>query len=251
MTIALTGTNGPLGAALATALAPEQTVVVLEPDLPDGLTAEHRPVVDYELEALTAALEGVDAVVHAACHAPQSTRGLTQDHTILDVCGRGTYNVVQAAAQQSVDRFILLSTLELMQGYDPDLRLNEQYRTRPLCDPRSLGFHAAERCCSECARQMPDLRLLILRLGRLVLEEEVAGQPYDPFWADLRDAVELTRLVTTHESPPRRRRGAHAGVIHVGNAKQGSLARGGWMRRWLEFTPQHAFAASPGGEDDQ
>lgn len=250
MTIALTGTNSSPGAALAAALAAEHTVIVLDPDLPDGLAAEHRPVVDYDLESLATALAGVDTVVHGACHAPYSTRGLREDHAILDVCGRGTYNVVQAATRQSVGRLILLSTLELMLGYDEDLRVNEQYRTKPTCDPRSLGFHAAERCCSECARQMPNLRMLILRLGRVVLEEEVAGQPYDPLWVDLRDAVEIARRVATHEAPTHRR-ASHAGVLHIGNAKAGSLARGGWMRRWLEFTPEHNFAASPGGEDEQ
>ncbi|MBI2299531.1 MAG: NAD(P)-dependent oxidoreductase [Armatimonadetes bacterium] len=240
MKIALTGAGSPLGAELAAAIQAEHELVVLDPEPAGG---EHRPVADYDLETLTAALEGVDAAIHAAVFHPVSTRGLAADQAWLDVAGRGTYNLLQAGAKQELKRVVHLGSLELLGGYDPDLYITESYRALPTDQPRDLAFHLAEQVCFECSREL-EPAVVVLRLGRLVRAEEVAGLPFDPLWPDPRDAAAVAVKVASTERG-QHRRWHHVGLVHVCASRPDAFSQSRILQRWLEFSPEHIFAACP------
>ena len=59
-------------------------------------------------------VRGVEAIVHVAEPLPEDT-----PEQQIDLMTRCTYNLLWAAAEEKVPRVVLLSTLELMTGYDP------------------------------------------------------------------------------------------------------------------------------------
>jgi hypothetical protein len=174
------------GARLAQSLA-----AGLQATYPIRLT-ERAPVrTDHEFvecalghdSATQAAVRGAEAIVHVAEPRPQETPGEQ-----IDFLTRCTYNLLWAAAEESVPRVVLLSTLDLMTAYDPDFTVSETWRTRPPAEPNALGKHLAEFTCREFARE-GRISIVVLRLGKVVREEEVRGQPFDPLWVEERDVA--------------------------------------------------------------
>ena len=85
-----------------------------------------------------------------------------------------------------------------------------------------------------------------LRLGRLVTEEEVAGQPADLMWLDLRDAAQAFECALQRDTSQRGWWPQRWGLYHVGapipNAK--FLYS---QATQLGYKPEHPFAAHWGG----
>ena len=145
------------------------------------------PVVKSALEAdesTTALVRGSDAVVHVARPAVADEGTAAIDHRT-----RLTYNLLQAAAQTGVRRFVYLSSLELLTDYDEKFDVTEDWRPRPGSDPRLLSHYLGEFTCREFARA-GRLSVVVLRLGTVVRADEMADGPFQPLWVDQRDAVE-------------------------------------------------------------
>lgn len=101
-TIAVTGAEGFLGVALCQALL-EREVQLVPLDILTG-----QDIMDQE--AMTAALQGVDAVYHLAAIA--SPRQCEKDlQATFDVNVTGTFNMIQAAGQAKVERFMFMSSI--------------------------------------------------------------------------------------------------------------------------------------------
>jgi nucleoside-diphosphate-sugar epimerase len=96
---------------------------------------------------------------------------------------------------------VLLSTLEVMSGYDPNLTVSETWRPRPSAEPRVLARHLGELTCREFARE-GKLNLTVLRLGAVVRVEEVRDKPFDPLWVDERDVVQAVSLALAARPAP-------------------------------------------------
>lgn len=135
-----------------------------------------------------ALLRGQDALVHVAEPAPADDK-----ITPIDYRTRLTYNLLQAASRAGVRRVVYLSSLELMTAYAEEFRVTEDWRPRPGSDPRLLSHYLGEFTCREFAREGV-LSVVILRLGKVVRAEDVAGQPFDPLWVDQRDVARAVAL---------------------------------------------------------
>ncbi|NCO38193.1 MAG: hypothetical protein COZ06_30320 [Armatimonadetes bacterium CG_4_10_14_3_um_filter_66_18] len=176
------------------------------------------------------------AAVTVADDAPE-TAAETLDHL-----ARGTYHLLQAAAEAGVTRVVVCSTVEVMLGHSPRWRVNESYRPRPLAEPLPLAAHLMETVCEELALER-NLPVVCLRLGRLCLEEDVSGQPHDSLWLDLRDAAAAVHWATEVEFP-RRFHALH--VVHRSPRPRVESAR--FHRRAALPATQHNFEAATGQE---
>ncbi|MCP4642168.1 MAG: NAD(P)-dependent oxidoreductase [bacterium] len=110
--ILITGTSGRLGAALARHFGPHCDIVQLDLTAPsDKEQAElGRVVVGSTTDpvVVTDAMEGVDAVIHSAA-IPGNIKAC---HRLIETNVMGTFNVLQAASENSsVERFLFISSL--------------------------------------------------------------------------------------------------------------------------------------------
>jgi len=139
-------------------------------------------------ETTAALVRGKDALVHVAEPAPA-------DHKItpIDYRTRLTYNLLQAASRAGVRRVVYLSSLELLTAYGEDFQVTEDWRPRPGSDPRLLSHYLGEFTCREFAREGA-FSVVILRLGKVVRADEVAGRPFDPLGVDQRDVARAVAL---------------------------------------------------------
>lgn len=142
-------------------------------------------------EATNALVRGVRAIVHVAEPLPGDS-----PQQQVDLLTRCTYNLLTAASAEEVRTVVLLSTLEVMSGYDPNLTVSETWRPRPSAEPRVLAKHLGELTGREFARE-GKVNLTVLRLGTVVRAEDVQDKPFDPLWVDERDVVQAVSLALT------------------------------------------------------
>ena len=203
--------GGLAGVPLAAAQSPERKPLLitsaaseLARKLAAGLSAQHairlteRKAVRVEHEFVECALghdsstndvvRGVEAIVHVAEPLPEDTA-----EQQIDLTTRCTYNLLFAAAAEGVPLVVLLSTLDVMGGYDANLTVSETWRPRPAAEPRVLAKHLGEFTSREFARD-GKTNVVVLRLGKVVRSEEVRNRPFDPLWVDERDVVQAVSL---------------------------------------------------------
>lgn len=142
-----------------------------------------------EAERLPALLEGCAAVIHGGVFVP----GLGEQEA-LDLATRRTYNLFQAAAGAGVERVVVLGTLEQFRHHPEMYRVSEDWPSRPPAELRPLCLYLGERICREFARERV-YHAACLRLGQVVREEEVVGQPLDLTWVDPRDVARLVEQI--------------------------------------------------------
>jgi hypothetical protein len=104
-------------------------------------------------------VRGMNAIVHSGEIDPAAS---VSDQ--LDYQMRCTYNLLWSAAEEGVQRFIYLSSLRLMDGYDPDLAVTERWKPLPTTNVSVLCYHLGEMICREFARENK-ISVVILRLG--------------------------------------------------------------------------------------
>lgn len=132
MRVAITGGTGFVGRHLAERLDPDDTVIV----------SRRTGVATSDVDALSAAFEGCDAVVHCA--------GINReigDQTFEAVHVHGTRNVVEAARRAGVRRLVMVSFL----------------RARPDC---GSGYHETKWAAEELIRKS-GLEHTVLKFGMI------------------------------------------------------------------------------------
>ena len=149
MRVLVTGATGLVGQLLCKTLADRHHLVraaLRRPQsVPAGVT---EPVVVGEIGGDTRwgeALQGVDAVIHAAAHV--HVPGSAGDHAdrYLESNARGTRRLAEAAAGRGVPRFVLLSTLKVN---------GEETHSRPYTardPPQPRGAYAHSKWLAELA----------------------------------------------------------------------------------------------------
>ncbi len=140
-------------------------------------------------EATDALVANMDAIVHLV--APLA---LDDERTAIDFATRQTYNLLRSLSQNEgseagVPRVVLLSTLELMDAYDPAYRVDERFRPLPTTEPHLLAAHLAEYTTREFAREHK-LAVAVLRVG------DIGG-------ATVARAVERALLYLQQDETPR------------------------------------------------
>jgi nucleoside-diphosphate-sugar epimerase len=175
-------------------------------------------------------VHGMDAIIHVA--EPLPTDNALQQ---IDYLTRCTYNLCLAAAAEGVKRLIYLSTLDLMTAYDPNYTVNERWKPRQPTHAPILAKHLGEFTCREFAREHK-LTIVVLRLGKVVRAEEVAGQPVDPLWVDERDVAQAVNLALTAELP-------RWSIFHIGAASPQARFSVAAAKRALNYAPHYSFEA--------
>src|SRR4051812_12500883 len=109
MRLTITGADSRLGRAGIAATAGEHSIravdTAFEGALPEGVEPAVGDIRDRDFAGVVT--EGVDAVLHLA---PLATDGM-DPATVIDTFSRGSYNLVDMAIEQGVQRFLLASTL--------------------------------------------------------------------------------------------------------------------------------------------
>ncbi len=177
-------------------------------------------------------VRGVDAIVHSGEADPSAS---VSDQ--LDFAMRCTYNLLWAAAEERVPRFVFLSSLRLMAQYHEELAVRERWRTVPSTDAIDLCYHLGEYTCREFARE-GKIDVVCLRLGQLAFDSDAP-----PAFADelrIEDAAQAVGRAVTAGLPPdstsSRQRWT---VLHVQSALPGA--------RYLTAAAERAIGYKPTG----
>jgi len=201
MNVLITSAASDLAQNLAAALSGEHQVRLT--DLVD---------VDTELEFVRSDLghgeetnrlvEGIDAIVHLAQIPPALLAESDRPENLeIDFQTRCSYNLLQAACEEGVDRAVYASSLRLFDQHEEDWAVTEVWRPRPTAEVPVLSDYLGEFVCREFARE-GRIRIACLRLGRLVRAEEAEGQAFDSAWLEMGDAVQAFECALRAEARP-------------------------------------------------
>ncbi|MBI3972150.1 MAG: NAD(P)-dependent oxidoreductase [Chloroflexi bacterium] len=228
MNITITGAGSLLGARLRHTLADEHTIRTVEGDIRDPVEARR-------------AVDGAHAVLHLLPHTPPA--GIAP-HETVDLCTRGTYVLLTAAAAAGVERVVLASTLDVMEAYPPGWRVLESWRPRPSSVLHELAPYVAELSAREVA-QDSSLPVICLRFGRLVDDRHVHEHAPDPRWLHVEDAVQAVQraLAFRPARSPAALRGWWVFHISCGDGARFPLAAA--AEPAFGFAPQHRFGGRP------
>jgi nucleoside-diphosphate-sugar epimerase len=201
MEVLITGAASRLGRAIAAELAPDHRLRLADGAPPDpGAGDEWLQVSLLDPEAVGRAVRGVEVVIHTGePPADPSTDPLAREHLLLDWATRGTHLLFKTAIEAGVRRLVYGSTLEVFSAYPDDVYLSELWKPQPTPEIASMCRYLGELTCREFVRDYP-VGITALRLGRLVLEEEVEDQKPDLMWVDLRDAAKAFRCALGRDS---------------------------------------------------
>ena len=176
---------------------------------------------------------------------------LACEQTLLDLRTRGTHVLFKAGVEAGVKRFVYGSTLEVFEAYPDDVYISEMWRPMPSIDKFQLTRYLGEMTAREFARDFP-VAVTVLRLGKLVVEEEVDGQEPDLMWVDYRDAAQAFRLALSRDAQSQlmwnRRFAVHHICANIPNPKYlvGKMQYGFQLQG---FEPQHNFESVWRGGD--
>ena len=248
MNVLITGGESRLGRAVVAELAPHHTLRVCR-------TGERPSEFEDEVKWVTGdlrdpdvawqAVRGMGAVVHTG----EPPSGLPKDELereqkLLDLATRGTHVLFKAGVEAGVKRFVYGSTLEIFRSYPDDVYITEFWRPKPSPEMHQMTRYLGEMTCREFARDHL-VAVTSLRLGKLVVEEEVGDQDPDLMWVDIRDAARAFRLALNRDAQTEVKWNRRFAVHHIcANLPDGEYVVG---NRWFQlqgFEPEHSFEAS-------
>ena len=159
MKLLVTSATSELGRTVAAALSEGNEVRLT--DLPDRASNDPN-VTPSELghgDDTDELVRGLDAVVHIG-HGGH--RG--EAASLIDYQTRCTYNLLMACVNVGVPRAFYLSTMRLLDDYEPHLTVTERWKSLPDTEPDILAAHLGEYVTREFAREEP-ISTAVLRLG--------------------------------------------------------------------------------------
>ncbi|MBI2504797.1 MAG: NAD(P)-dependent oxidoreductase [Candidatus Latescibacteria bacterium] len=247
MRVLITGAASRLGQAIAARLRERHQLRLLDTTpLDPGPNAAFVQASLLDSQAMWQALRNVDAVIHTGeppAHLP--TDPLARDQVLLELGTRGTHVLFLAAVEAGIKRLVYGSTLEIFSSYPDEVYISEMWKPLPSPEMPVLSRYLGELTCREFTRDYL-VGITALRLGKLVLEEEVAGQAPDLMWLDLRDAAQAFECALQRDTSQRvwwtQRWGLYHICAPIPNAK---FLHG--QATHLGYKPEHAFAAHWGG----
>jgi NAD+ dependent glucose-6-phosphate dehydrogenase len=201
MKVLITGAASKLGRAIATELAPDCSLRLMDTLMPEPDTqAEWFQGSLLDPQAIQQAVQGVQAVIHTG-EPPvvPAADVMVREHTYLDWATRGTHQLMKIAIEAGAKRFVYGSTLEIFGTYPDDVYISELWKPLPTPEIASMSRYLGELTCREFTRDY-QVSITALRLGRLVREEEVADHDPDLMWVDLRDAAQAFRCAVNRDT---------------------------------------------------
>lgn len=208
--VLVTSADSPLGQAVAAALGGRYRVHLTSSlDVPTA-----QPFMRSDLghdESTNALVQGTDAIVHIATPPPDADQYGQIDHR-----ARCTYNLLMAAAEERIETVVYLSSLEMFKGYDEDYEVTEDWQPLLSSQPAALADYLGEFTCREFAHESR-LRVVVLRLGTVVREDEVQGKPFDPLWVEQRDVVQAIASTLHVSLDDTELAGRRWTILHIGS----------------------------------
>lgn len=199
MRILLTGSSGQLGSEIARQLSANHEIVGLD-RLPGEWTSQIGSITDRE--RIFALMQGSDAVIHtASLHARHINEASKQD--FIDTNISGTLNLLEAAAQARVRRFVYTSTTSVyghaLVPKDRAVWVTEDLTPQPR-DIYDITKLAAEALCKHFA-ETQGLPVICLRTSRFFPEPSELLALYRVYrGADVRDIAAAHALAVTNTS---------------------------------------------------
>lgn len=249
MRVLITGAASRLGQAIAAELADDHELSLLDSSVISpvgGARLIQGDLTDADL--VGEAVAGLDAIIHTG-EPPLSLPDdeLAREQHLLDLASRGTHVVFNCGVEAGVRRFVYGSTLEVFAEYPDDVYISENWKPRPRPDMPAMSRYLGELAC----RAFVNCHLIgvtVLRLGRLVLEEEVGGQEPDLMWVDVRDAAQAFACALERDTADNAWWTQRWGLFHIA----APIANGKYLiasAQRMGYAPQHSFSAhwQPGG----
>ena len=243
MNVLITCANSRLGKEIIQILAQGHTLRLWGDAFDVGVDAEWVQGDMRDPDVSWQAVRGVDAILHTGeppSHLPDDELACEQE--LLDLATRGTHVLFKAGVEAGVKRFVYGSTLEIFESYPDDVFISEMWRPQPTPEPFALTRYLGELTAREFAREYL-VAVTALRLGKLVIEEEVVGEEADLMWTDVRDAAQAFALALKRDASQqvnfRQRWALHHICANIPNAKY-LVSKGGWYEL-RGFEPQHNF----------
>jgi uronate dehydrogenase len=193
--VLVTGASGRIGRTFAGS-APSDLRLV-RADLRDEDPDHPHPFLELDVTrptACRAACRGVDAVVHLAAD-PSPSADFRSSVLPLNIVG--TYNMVEAALEAGVPRFVFASSIQAVEGYPPDYQAREGDPPRPRND-YGVGKAFGEALCAAAAGR-GSTTFVAVRIGAYAEERPgpTANLRQRMAWVSPRDTVQVLTLAAT------------------------------------------------------
>ena len=201
MRVLVTGSSGQLGATVAEQTSADHELVGI--DLVPGRWTRHMMSITDRV-AVFEVIREVDAIIHtASLHQPHVTTHSRQ--AFIDTNITGTLNLLEAAAQNGVQRFVYSSTTSLygeaMVPTREAVWVTEELVPRPR-DIYDITKIAAEELCRDIAFST-GMSMLCLRVSRFFAQTPRLQALYRLYrGVDVRDAAAAHALALTMQSTP-------------------------------------------------
>ncbi len=199
MRILISGSSGQLGAEIARQLSSQHDIVGI--DVVEGVWTHHRVNI-VDREAVRSLMKGIDAVIHiASLHAPHLATVSKQ--AFIDVNVTGSLNMLEAATDGGVQRFVYTSTTSLyglaLLPHEQAVWVTEELPPQPR-DMYDITKRVAEELCQHFAREH-GLPTICLRTSRFFPEPPSLVALYRLYrGVDVRDAARAHVLAVTNQN---------------------------------------------------
>ncbi|MDA0838886.1 MAG: NAD(P)-dependent oxidoreductase [Planctomycetota bacterium] len=229
MKILITGANTPLASRIADRISANHQVLLTDAE---SEPAKGKLLDPRELNGDCELLNNVEIILH--CGVLPTDCG--DEQHVLDFATRGTYNLMNAAIAAGVRRFIHFSTLDYMTDKVDEYWVDERFKPRPATEVTQLAHFLVERMAYQFAIESR-LEVISLRVSKMVIEEEVGGQEFDPDWVDLRDVAQAAEMALDFKLSDRYR------IFHIAANTFGSRWEVGHAVHSLRYRPEHDFGS--------
>ncbi|GEM_PF-1084299 len=211
--VALTGGEVAWGVRLAQHLMEDAELTLLA----QGSAVRPSPVPMVEVDLadqsrLSEILEGVPLVIHSA--AVLETEDAAER---IERRTRLTYNLLQAAVRAKVANFVYLSTLRMLESYDPSFLVDEDWQPLAYDEATGLSSYLGEFVCREFAREGL-VRVITLRFGRLLEAGDKVPQELGASFVRVSDALEALRSLVRLLTGPKATSLSRWTVLHIAGA---------------------------------
>jgi len=236
MKVLVTGAGGYIGRIVARDLAVRHEVRGVDMRPMEGL-ADARVLDLNDYAAVCDALEGIEGVAHLAWPLRAYAGAAPAENSHLGAGVRGLHQLLRAAVERGIERFVFQSTINITGPSWDNWRLTEEELPRPGIAGYTLGKTLAEEVCRSFARCHP-VTIAVIRFGGVFTLEEGGYESAAPdvhgipsSCVERRDIARAYELALTRELPSRFE------VFHIFHRRPGERMPIDKARQVLGFEP--------------